>query len=614
MRRPGIRSLAGGAAGIVAGVIGGIALTSTSTASGPAPAVPGLDAVHIPPVLTTRGEPVTLRYAIVCPPRADGEPCDGSGSAYVRAGQSGAFRRLTLSRGEVSGEGRYSVALPREIASSREGFSYFAVLRDEASGATVTMPAGGETAPQRSFPLADATEVVLGPHTFGRGRAPDERVVTAPWGSDVGEVGRAGSRALGFSGPSSFDVAADGTVAVLDQVNARVERWSRGGVEATNLEVSGGLADFALEPDGTMDVLEPPNRTTPAPVLRSFRGDGSPRWTQRLSDRTWAKLAAGPLGPTVQQQPSEQWLPVAEQRGGTQLAHHERHTARRGAACGAARKSPRGRDEDVHGRSRRVRRARPRPVRSREQLRSGVARVGRVCTAGALPARRLFLVSARLDSCRSVRRPLRRGGVPMKMFLVAFGVGFVLAGATGAQAYHRFWTNCNYDAPTFMTTMTRDAGQDYANAARYEGYQWGGGCWNYDDVDSYPYDAPGDPSAHGEGGDCSGLTFKTWRESTDGWRDGRYYWRALRNVHGPYTAGDFKNGLGAPNHIVAKSTAGVMDAFASSTHIGMIFARSLYGGDQIVEAKCEACGTNIFYRTYRSDPSYGGVARWGWTG
>jgi hypothetical protein len=110
------------------------------------------------------------------------------------------------------------------------------------------------------------------------------------------------------------------------------------------------------------------------------------------------------------------------------------------------------------------------------------------------------------------------------------------------------------------------------------------------------------------------LTFKTWRESTDDWRDGRYYWRALRNVHGPYTAGDFRNGVGAPNHVIGKATAGVMDAFASSTHIGMIFTRSLYGGDQIVEAKCEACGTNIFYRTYRSDPSYGGVARWGWTG
>jgi hypothetical protein len=196
----------------------------------------------------------------------------------------------------------------------------------------------------------------------------------------------------------------------------------------------------------------------------------------------------------------------------------------------------------------------------------------------------------------------------MKIFLLAIGAGLLLASANGAQAYHRFWTNCNYASPTFMTTMTRDAGQDYANAARYEGYQWGGGCWNYDDVDSYPSDAPGDPSTHGEGGDCSGLTFKTWRESTDEWRDGRYYWRALRNVHGPYTAGDFKNGIGAPNHVVAKATAGVMDAFASSSHIGMVFARSLYGGDQIVEAKCEACGTNIFYRTYRSDPSYGGVA------
>jgi hypothetical protein len=82
-------------------------------------------------------------------------------------------------------------------------------------------------------------------------------------------------------------------------------------VKATSLEVSGGLADFALEPGGVMDVLEPPSRISPAPNLRSFRGDGTLRWAQRLSDRTWAKLAAGPAGPVVQQQPSEQWLPVA---------------------------------------------------------------------------------------------------------------------------------------------------------------------------------------------------------------------------------------------------------------------------------------------------------------
>ena len=202
----------------------------------------------------------------------------------------------------------------------------------------------------------------------------------------------------------------------------------------------------------------------------------------------------------------------------------------------------------------------------------------------------------------------------MKAFLLCFAAAFVLTGASGAQAYHRFWVHCNGDSPTFMTTMTRDAGQDYANSARYEGYQWGGGCWNYDDIDTYPSDPPGDASTHGEGGDCSGLTFKTWRESLDEWRDGRYYWYALRNVHGPYSAARFKDGSGAPNHMIGKSTAGVMDAFASANHIGMVFFRSPSGGDQIVEAKCEACGTNIFFRTYRSDPSYGGVARWGWTG
>ena len=312
MRRPGIRSLAGGAAGIFAGVIGGIALTSVSAASGPTAAVPEVDAVHVPPVLTRAGDPVTLRYAIVCAPRDDGEPCDGSGSVFVRRGQSGPFQQLALRRGEDSRDGRYFVDLPGEIASSRSGFSYYAVLRGGVNGAEITVPAGGEAAPQRSFPLGAAADVPLGVHVFGRGRTADQRVVAAAWGSEVGQAGLAGSRELGFVGPSAFDVAADNSVAVLDQVNTRVERWSRSRVKPTAVEVSGGLADFALEPNGTMDVLEPPSRIVPAPMLRSFRGDGTLRWAQRLSDRTWAKLAAGPAGPVVQQQPSEQWLPVAE--------------------------------------------------------------------------------------------------------------------------------------------------------------------------------------------------------------------------------------------------------------------------------------------------------------
>jgi hypothetical protein len=266
-------------------------------------------------VLVRAGEPVTLRYAIVCAPRDDGEPCDGSGSVYLRAGQSGSFRQLPLERGQDSSEGRYFVDVPREIASSRSGFSYYAVLRDDTGGATTTVPAGGEAAPQRSVPFRNVTEIALGAHAFGSARAPDERVVAAAWGSAAREAGLAGSRELGFVGPSAFDVAPDATVAVLDQVNGRVERWSGAGVTAVNVEVGGGSADFALERDGGMYVLDPPSRTSPAPLLRSFRSDGRPRWVKRIPDRTWAKLAAGPDGPVVQQQPSEQWVPATENGG-----------------------------------------------------------------------------------------------------------------------------------------------------------------------------------------------------------------------------------------------------------------------------------------------------------
>ena len=58
----------------------------------------------------------------------------------------------------------------------------------------------------------------------------------------------------------------------------------------------------------------------------------------------------------------------------------------------------------------------------------------------------------------------------------------------------------------------------------------------------------------------------------------------------------------------------VMDALASDNHIGMIYqANTAYNTDRIVEAKCEACGTGIWTRTYRGDPSYGGVRRAGWS-
>ena len=210
--------------------------------------------------------------------------------------------------------------------------------------------------------------------------------------------------------------------------------------------------------------------------------------------------------------------------------------------------------------------------------------------------------------------PVRTLPRVMAPLVAVFAAAFALAAAGTAWGHHEFWSNCNYNAPTPSSVMYRDGSVTVALVARYEGYQWGGGCWNDNDIDQGWGDPPGDINTHGEGPDCSGFTFKVWRESTNKDDRGSYQWGRLRNVHGPYTAYAFKVGDGAPNETMSKTYASVMDALASTSHIGMIYARETTGADQIIEAKCEACGTNIFTRTYRGQTEYSGVRRIGWTG
>jgi hypothetical protein len=203
----------------------------------------------------------------------------------------------------------------------------------------------------------------------------------------------------------------------------------------------------------------------------------------------------------------------------------------------------------------------------------------------------------------------------LRTCLATFAAAFCLSGAGVASAYHtRFVAeNCNYNNPQPTTYITRDGSTTVALRARFEGYQWAGGCWNDNDRDDSPGDPTEDPNTGGEGGDCSGLTFKVWREALAESDASFDQWNMLRFVHGPYTAARFKRGDGAPNVTVSKSAAIRMDAFASDSHIGLVYSRNPDGSDQIIEAKGEAYGTNIWTRTYRGSSSYGGVRRVGWS-
>jgi hypothetical protein len=200
-------------------------------------------------------------------------------------------------------------------------------------------------------------------------------------------------------------------------------------------------------------------------------------------------------------------------------------------------------------------------------------------------------------------------------FLVSAALTLSLVGAGTATAYHTHFVadNCNSAAPSPTPYITRDGSAAVALRARYEGYQWAGGCWNDNDHDDSPNDPREDPATGGEGGDCSGFTFKVWRESLSQADDSFQQWGMLRNVHGPYTAAAFKAGAGAPNVTVSKSTLIKMDALASDGHIGLIYATNPDGTDQIVEAKGEDYGTGIWTRSYRGSSSYSGVRRTGWS-
>ena len=201
-------------------------------------------------------------------------------------------------------------------------------------------------------------------------------------------------------------------------------------------------------------------------------------------------------------------------------------------------------------------------------------------------------------------------------FLIGFVVASCFAAAGTASGYHTAFVaqNCHTNPAQQTSYITRDGSIAVALKARYEGYQWGGGCWNDNNVDDSPNDPPGDGGAGGEGGDCSGFTFKVWRESETESDAGFWQWNKLRKVHGPYTAARFKDGDGAPNVTSSKSGLIKMDALASTGHIGMIYATNADGTDQVIEAKGEAYGTNIWTRTYRGSSSYSGVRRTGWSG
>src|SRR5436190_3755676 len=220
-------------------------------------AAPGaLRPYHLPPWLVAPGQSLTLAYA----------PLDPSvtGTLYIRSDVRRRFTPLPLRPGPYCPGDPVDVArarreklcgtalvarVPGSLVSGSK-LLYYAVLREGATGPKTTVPAAGAAAPQRVWIVREQIAVPLGAHRFGRLRTPDAVAARArvkvsccadPPGGD---------------GPSSFDVAPDGSVWMLDKLNHRLLVWRHGRperpVRVVRLPRNLFLTDVALGPGGAI--------------------------------------------------------------------------------------------------------------------------------------------------------------------------------------------------------------------------------------------------------------------------------------------------------------------------------------------------------------------------
>jgi hypothetical protein len=161
--------------------------------------------------------------------------------------------------------------------------------------------------------------------------------------------------------------------------------------------------------------------------------------------------------------------------------------------------------------------------------------------------------------------------------------------------------------------QTRAANRSYYSYLDWEGYHWGGGCANNNNVDDQPGETVQQTSPRGEGPDCSGLVYRVWELADYGSNMDFYFKAQYAYVHGPFSAASFRTSTTAWT-VISKSALGYMDATASTSHIAIHLGANSDGTQNYMEANSEAIGTGVFARTYKSNSAYAAVHRNNWAG
>lgn len=288
----------------------GLVAGATATGAPPSPATaPGAtfiaDQIRLAPQLVVRTDRVEIGYKARRGPN-EGETASAGGTLYVRNDLQKSFTAVPLEiKKGLQARGLWAT-VPVSLIRGHRLF-YYGVVRDLLSGLTVTIPAGGGHAPESAWVVNDALVVRLGTTSYGHPKAPDAIVVRAK--PTQVAFGRDGI----VYGPSSFQVAKDGSVWLFDSVKQRLLMWAPGqpNTVARVVKVPGGT-EFALGPAGSIYVLHGPGRGN---HITRLSAGGKVLWTNRIGVGGGGELRTGPdgtlywTGPMPELRDMSDWMP-----------------------------------------------------------------------------------------------------------------------------------------------------------------------------------------------------------------------------------------------------------------------------------------------------------------
>ena len=131
------------------------------------------------------------------------------------------------------------------------------------------------------------------------------------WGKGEHALGLDSGREQSRIGPSAFDVAPDGSIVLLDQVNRQLVVMRGGERSELPIAFAGGEGDLAVARDGTIYVLDAGGA---APSVAAYTPAGDLIAETPLAEPSADMVRAGPSGPIVHAYPSEMWLPTGAGR------------------------------------------------------------------------------------------------------------------------------------------------------------------------------------------------------------------------------------------------------------------------------------------------------------